>query len=72
MNVRELIDVLAAIDPDMEVRIGDQIESGPYSHTSVGGIWRGAKGAVIVCGNPDDEWVNESTDEALPGIWPIT
>jgi hypothetical protein len=68
VNVRELVALLSKIDPDREVRIGDQIESGPYSHTSVGGVWRIDAG-IVMCASPDDEWVSESTDEAPPIVW---
>jgi hypothetical protein len=68
VKVRELIDLLATIDPDMEVRIGDYLEAGPYAHTSIGGIWRVEDG-IVMCANPDDEWTEENSDRALPVIW---
>jgi hypothetical protein len=68
VNVRELIEVLATIAPDTEVRIGDYLEAGPYTHTTVGGIWRVEDG-IVVCANPDDEWTAESAKETLEIIW---
>ena len=71
MTVGELLTLLAAIDPDSEIRVGDVIECGPYSHTSVGGVWRIDAG-IVLCANPDDDWVNENADEALPLLWPLS
>ena len=65
MKLSELMTVLAEIrlrtvpPQDPEVRIGDQVESGPYLHAPVGGVFEGAKGSVILCANDDAEWHDE-------------
>lgn len=52
----------------IDIRIGDQIESGPYEHGSVVGIYRGTDGDVIVCGG--DDWEEEETGfDELPVVW---
>ena len=79
MNVRELFEVLerlVAADPrnwKKEIRIGDQIESGPYLHASVGGVFRGEEGQIIICANDDDRWKDESVTlqdgQVLSTLW---
>lgn len=78
MNVRQLHQLLETMihnDPAVmhsSVRIGDQIEAGPYEHTPVGGIYRGTDGEVIICADPDAESKEEATgiDHGLPVLWP--
>ena len=75
MKVLELIDLLGKYSPDTEIRIGDQIEAGPYLHQEVGGVWtdrpgsRGEVGCVILCANDDNNlWKDESEDPAFPNV----
>ncbi len=55
----------------MEIRIGDQVESGPYLNAAVGGVFKGTNGEVILCANDDDQWREEATgiDHDLPVLW---
>lgn len=83
MNVQELIVLLSQYPTDTEVRIGDQIEAGPYLHQEIGGAWtdrpgsRGGVSCVILCANDTSNlWKDESEDpqfpsedEELPLIW---
>lgn len=71
MKVGELLFVLKGLPRDVEVRIGDQIEAGPYSHVKVGAVFKGAGEVVIICGDPDGEWFEEAqgVDHDLPVIW---
>lgn len=77
MKVRELHELTARMmvtgNGDQEVRVGDQIESGPYLHASVGGVWEGKKGDLIICPNDDSQWQDESAElqdgEALGVLW---
>lgn len=75
MTAAELIRVLMTLPHNAHIRIGDQLEAGPYSHASVGGVWQGVDGDVILCANDDEEWKDEhvvlegeSTDP-LPVLW---
>lgn len=56
---------------EMDIRIGDQVESGPYLHSAVGGIFKGTDGDIILCANDDDDWSEEETgiDHELPVLW---
>ena len=77
MKVIELYHVLrsvinANVDAgENEIRIGDQVESGPYLHASVGGVFKGTQGEIILCANDDDQWREEPTgvDHDLPVLW---
>lgn len=77
MKVSELHALLARVlvnGKDPEIRVGDQIESGPYLHASVGGVFEGTGGDIILCGNDDDQWKDESVsdsddDPELPVLW---
>lgn len=79
MKVQELIEVLGQLAPDMEVRVGDQIELGPYSHDRVGGVWTsrpnnaGDIQYVILCAE-DTNWQEEfdgaiTVEDELPLVW---
>ena len=79
MTALELIDLLGGFHPDTEVRIGDQIEQGPYLHQAVGGVWKllddesGVRG-IVLCASDDDLWKEEFTIEdeeapELPQVW---
>lgn len=83
MNVQTLTNVLLALmdkhGKDVEVRIGDQIELGPYSHDRVGGVWTnqpdnaGGVHYVILCAE-DTNWQDEfegdiKSDDELPLVW---
>ena len=75
MNVQTLVNLLLPImeahGKDVEIRIGDQIECGPYSHDKVGGVWTdrpdsgGVIQSVILCAE-DSEWRDEA-DNGIPG-----
>jgi hypothetical protein len=76
-ELHQLLETMIHLDPSSmqkEVRIGDQIESGPYLHASVGGVWRGRKGEVVIAANDDEVWKDESAgyhpDFELERIWP--
>lgn len=70
MKASELIRVLMEAPHDAEIRIGDQIESGPYLHASVGGAWRGKLGAIILCAADDEVWEDEAAAErTVEQIW---
>ena len=78
MTLYELYEILAPIltDPirkseEIQIRIGDQVESGPYLHASVGGVFRGTDGSIILCANDDEQWHEEATgiDHNLPVLW---
>lgn len=68
MTVADLIKLCVSLHPDTEVRIGDQIEAGPYSNASVGGVWtsppdrNGEVERVILCANDDAPWLDECDD----------
>ena len=79
MTVQELIAVLGNLSADMEVRIGDQLDLGPYSHDRVGGVWTsrpnhaGDIQYVILCAE-DANWQDEfegdiKSDDELPMVW---
>jgi hypothetical protein len=86
MNIQDLTNLLLGLmdqhGKEVEVRIGDQIEAGPYFHASVGGVWTDRTGSggevtkVILCANDDDPWTSECDEpvfpvsgEELPLIW---
>lgn len=68
MNVQTLTNLLLGLmeehGKDVEVRIGDQIEAGPYSHDRVGGCWTnrpdnaGGVQYVVLCAE-DTQWHDE-------------
>jgi hypothetical protein len=68
MTVIELMELLKTQPADAEVRIGDQIEGGPYSNAPVGGVWtsppdrNGSIERVILCANDDTRWLDECDD----------
>ncbi len=86
MNVQTLTNLLLELmekhGKDVEVRIGDQIEAGPYSHDRVGGVWTnredhvGGVHYVILCAD-DSQWHDEielteefvSDRDELPLLW---
>ena len=68
MTVAELLAALQTLDPGQDVRVGDQLEAGPYEHSSVGGAWRVACG-IVLCANPDAELVEEDPGIELPCLW---
>jgi hypothetical protein len=80
MNVRELIEVLGQLPADTEVRLGDQLEEGPYFHDRVGSIWTdrpnnaGDIRYVMICAE-DTDWRAETDSgklmegDELPIIW---
>jgi hypothetical protein len=71
MRVAELIEVLRDRNPEDEVRIGDQLEAGPYEHYPVGGVYKGTHREVILCSNPDARSTEEptGTDHDLLVLW---
>lgn len=69
MKTRELINLLMSQAHDADVRIGDQVESGPYLHASVGGVWRNGSGDVILTANDDKVWKDESAGGEVEVIW---
>jgi hypothetical protein len=77
MNVRELYDLLGQAivngQEAKEIRVGDQVESGPYLNASVGGVFQGRKGDVILCANDDEVWQDEAAgfhpDYELEKLW---
>jgi hypothetical protein len=80
VKIRDLYQVLELLvradarNWDKEIRVGDQVESGPYLHASVGGIFQGSQGQVIICGNDDDQWKDEAAAAGgiaaeLPVLW---
>jgi hypothetical protein len=71
MKASQLIRVLMEIPADAEIRIGDQVESGPYLNAAVGGVFKGTDGSVILCADDDDQWREEPTgiDHNLPVLW---
>jgi hypothetical protein len=71
MKVRELLEVLKASNQDAEVRVGDQLEAGPYANIPVGGVYLGSKSEVIICADPDAPMTDEPTgvDHDLPWLW---
>ena len=76
LTVKALMDILSGLPESAEIRIGDQLEAGPYDHLPVGGVWTNHQSAdspsvvrVILCGNVDEEdWYEE--DVTLPVLWP--
>lgn len=75
-DLHKLVVDLVAKDPSIlerEVRIGDQIESGPYLHASVGGVWRGRNNEVVFCANDDEQWQDDAAgyhpDFELEKLW---
>ena len=81
MMVMDLIALLNHLPMNAEIRIGDQIEAGPYLHQAPGGVWvkKDPNGAVvksvILCAGDDDLWTDETINTAgtraakLPIIW---
>ena len=76
MNISQLRNLIALLPGDAEVRIGDQIEAGPYLHQEVGGVWRsldngGGHRAVILCAGDSDLWKSEELQppDVLPLLW---
>lgn len=62
---------------DKEVRIGEQIESGPYLNAGLASIYRSTRGGVIICANDDEQWFDETTGidsptsvDPLDMLWP--
>ncbi len=77
MNVQDLTNLLLGImeehGKEVEIRIGDQIEAGPYSHDRVGGVWEskpdGGDHCIILCAE-DTNWRDvEVSSHALPVLW---
>jgi len=73
MIVLELIDLLGQYHPNREVRIGDHLGAGPYSHDRVGGVWASPNHGdglqyVILCAE-DTSWVDENPQKILPLVW---
>jgi len=74
LNIQTLTNILLELmdkhGKDVEVRIGDQIEAGPYYHDRVGGVWSnrpdnaGGVYYVILCAE-DTDW-KEEADNATP------
>jgi hypothetical protein len=59
---------------DAEVRIGDQVESGPYLHARIGGVFRSHNGRdIILTANDDEVWYDEEAntgrDDELEVLW---
>ena len=76
MKIKELKDLLQAEcdkeNGDAEIRIGDAIESGPYLHASLGGVWKSLEGSLILCANDDEVWHVEevqSSEEDLQVLY---
>jgi len=74
MTVGELLDALQGlhIDRRAEIRIGEQVEGGPYLHASVGGVWIGNEGDIIICANDDEVWKDEyamNPEKELQVLW---
>lgn len=75
MNVQTLVNLLLPLmekhGKDLEIRIGDQIQAGPYSHDRVGSVWTnrpdnaGDVYYVILCAE-DTNWKDESDDPEFP------
>lgn len=75
-ELKELCETLLANGKgNAEVRVGDTIESGPYLHASVGGIFESPKGYLVICVNDDEQWCDESPekfvehDESMKVLW---
>jgi hypothetical protein len=62
-------DVSGTDDENPEIRIGDQLEAGPYEHYPLGGIWQGEKGEIILVAHPDADGLEESPHKELPKLW---
>lgn len=59
-ELKALLLRLGGTDEDeVEIRLGE-LESGPFMHAAVGGIWRGSRGDLILTPNDDEEWFDES------------
>lgn len=71
MKVHELLNLLLHQSGDAEVRIGDTLEDGPYSHARVASISRGGSGDIILCGSDDEAWMNEDSQSVLEVLWPV-
>lgn len=74
MTVGELLDLLQGqhIDRRAQLRVGDQVESGPYLHASVGGVYKGRDGEIVICANDDQQWTDEyakAPDSELECLW---
>jgi len=67
MNFRELDELrrLHGIKDDAEVRIGEQIESGPYLHGAIGSVYRIEKGVLVLCVDDEGIWTDETMPEAI-------
>ena len=84
MNIQTLANILLELmdkhGRDVEVRIGDQVEAGPYYHDRVGGVWSsrpddgGGVHYVIICAE-DTQWIEEAENcipeegDELPLLW---
>ena len=72
MKIKELKIFCQALEDqglgERDIRLGDQIESGPYMHSSVGGLWLGSDGSLILSHNDDEAWKTEE-DPTLIALW---
>ena len=89
MKASQLLAVLTGVikehGEDVEIRIGDQIMAGPYSHDRVGGVWwhvpgdgndslvgddKKAWGPYVILCAEDTDWQDISiSPQALPALW---
>jgi hypothetical protein len=65
---------MATGNGDADIRIGDQVESGPYLHASVGGAFLARNGKdIILTANDDKVWQDEAagyhSDYELEVLW---
>lgn len=75
MKIREMRELCQAFEDrglgERDIRLGDQIESGPYLHASVGGIFESPECNLIVCANDDEVWRDETAKVSeLKAVWP--
>ena len=78
MNVQTLINLLVDLADkhgnDVEVRIGDYVEAGPYVHDRVGSVWTtapdngGVVREVILCAD-DTSWRDEPAPDSVLKLW---
>jgi len=72
MKLKDLIaaiQIMEQYDPEAEVRVGDQIECGPYMNASVGGIFRSRDSKrFVICANDDEQWKEEEVLE-METVW---
>ncbi len=69
-QLRAIVESLNVYHPDTEIRIGDQLECGPYLNASVGGVYLSTDNErLVICANDDETWKEEVSERDMETLW---